>query len=104
MTDRFKAILISRDEEKRQSVAVTELTEADLMEGDVTVAVPPGDAESLDAAVRGLLEGDDRAALAAAARQRIADWPDAAAVAGWLAALYEQVSLTTAADVVDTPD
>lgn len=39
MTDRFKAILISRDEEKRQSVAVTELTEADLMEGDVTVAV-----------------------------------------------------------------
>jgi glycosyltransferase involved in cell wall biosynthesis len=72
--------------------------------GDVTVAVPPGDAESLDAAVRGLLEGDDRAALAAAARQRIADWPDAAAVAGWLAALYEQVSLTTAADVVDTPD
>jgi len=39
MTDRFKAILISRDEEKRQSVAVTELTEADLMDGDVTVAV-----------------------------------------------------------------
>lgn len=39
MTDRFKAILISRDEEKRQSVAVTELTEADLMEGDVTVSV-----------------------------------------------------------------
>jgi acrylyl-CoA reductase (NADPH) len=39
MTDRFKAILVSRDEEKRQSVAVTDLTEADLMEGDVTVAV-----------------------------------------------------------------
>ncbi|MCR5857904.1 MDR family oxidoreductase [Mesorhizobium sp. J428] len=39
MTDRFKAILISRDEEKRQSVAVTELTEADLMDGDVTIAV-----------------------------------------------------------------
>lgn len=39
MTERFKAILISRDEEKRQSVAVTELTEADLMDGDVTVAV-----------------------------------------------------------------
>jgi len=39
MSERFKAILISRDEEKRQSVAVTELTEADLMDGDVTVAV-----------------------------------------------------------------
>ena len=39
MTDRFKAILISSDEEKRHSVAVTELTEADLMDGDVTVAV-----------------------------------------------------------------
>jgi acrylyl-CoA reductase (NADPH) len=39
MSEKFKAILISRDEEKRQSVAVTELTEADLMEGDVTVAV-----------------------------------------------------------------
>lgn len=39
MTDTFKAILITRDEEKRQSVAVAELTEADLMEGDVTVAV-----------------------------------------------------------------
>lgn len=39
MPDTFKAILISRDEDKKQSVAVTELTEADLMEGDVTVAV-----------------------------------------------------------------
>jgi acrylyl-CoA reductase (NADPH) len=39
MSGKFKAILITRDEEKRQSVAVTELTEADLMEGDVTVAV-----------------------------------------------------------------
>lgn len=35
----FKAILISRDEEKKQSVDVTELNDADLMEGDVTVAV-----------------------------------------------------------------
>ena len=35
----FKAILISRDEDKKQSVEVTELTDADLMEGDVTVAV-----------------------------------------------------------------
>ena len=39
MSDHFKAILVSRDEEKRQSVAVTELTEADLMQGDVTVQV-----------------------------------------------------------------
>lgn len=35
----FKAILISRDEDKNQSVEVTELSDDDLMEGDVTVAV-----------------------------------------------------------------
>lgn len=39
MPDTFKAILVSRDEDKKQSVAVTELAEANLMEGDVTVAV-----------------------------------------------------------------
>ena len=39
MSDTFKAILISRDEEKKQSVAATVLTEADLMEGDVDVAI-----------------------------------------------------------------
>jgi acrylyl-CoA reductase (NADPH) len=39
MSEPFKAILISRDEDKKQSVAITELTDADLMEGDVTVAV-----------------------------------------------------------------
>lgn len=39
MLETFKAILVSRDAEKKQSVAVTDLTEADLMEGDVTVAV-----------------------------------------------------------------
>ncbi|THF54931.1 acrylyl-CoA reductase (NADPH) [Ollibium composti] len=39
MPDTFKAILVSRDEDKKQSVAVKDLTEADLMEGDVTVAV-----------------------------------------------------------------
>ncbi|MER9845996.1 oxidoreductase [Mesorhizobium sp. M0106] len=39
MPETFKAILVSRDAEKNQSIAVTELTEADLMEGDVTVAV-----------------------------------------------------------------
>ena len=35
----FKAILISRDEDKKQSVEMTELSTDDLMEGDVTVAV-----------------------------------------------------------------
>ena len=35
----FQAVLVSRDEEKKQSVAVTELEESDLMEGDVTVDV-----------------------------------------------------------------
>ena len=39
MPDNFKAIVISRDADKKQSVAVTELSEAELMEGDVTVAV-----------------------------------------------------------------
>lgn len=39
MPETFKAILVSRDADKKQSVAITDLTEADLMEGDVTVAV-----------------------------------------------------------------
>lgn len=39
MTGTFKAILVNRDENKKQSVAVTELTEADLMDGDVTVTI-----------------------------------------------------------------
>ena len=39
MRSTFKAILISRDADKKQSVGVTELSEDDLMEGDVTVAV-----------------------------------------------------------------
>jgi acrylyl-CoA reductase (NADPH) len=39
MSDRFKAILITRDEVKKQSAAVTEIGAADLMDGDVTVAV-----------------------------------------------------------------
>ncbi len=39
MSETFKAIVISRGEDKKQSVETTELTEADLMEGDVTVAV-----------------------------------------------------------------
>lgn len=39
MADSFQAILISRDEGKKQSVDIVELTDSDLMEGDVTVAV-----------------------------------------------------------------
>jgi len=39
MAGTFKAIVINRDAEKKQSVAVTELTDADLMDGDVTVSV-----------------------------------------------------------------
>ena len=39
MTDSFRAIVVSRDEEKKQSVDIVELGEDDLMEGDVTVKV-----------------------------------------------------------------
>jgi acrylyl-CoA reductase (NADPH) len=39
MSDSFKAILVSRDEAKKQSVDIVDLSDADLMEGDVTVAV-----------------------------------------------------------------
>ena len=39
MSGTFKAILVSRDADKNQSVAITELSDADLMDGDVTVSV-----------------------------------------------------------------
>lgn len=39
MADTFKAIMVSRDEEKKQSVGVHDLTVDELMEGDVVVAV-----------------------------------------------------------------
>ncbi len=39
MADSFKAILVSRDDDKKQSVDIVQLTEADLMDGDVTVDV-----------------------------------------------------------------
>ena len=38
MTEKFRALLVTKEGD-RQSAAVTELTDADLMEGDVTVAV-----------------------------------------------------------------
>lgn len=39
MTANFKAILVSRNDDNTQKVEITSLCEADLMEGDVTVAV-----------------------------------------------------------------
>ena len=39
MSETFKAILVSRDADKKQSVEIVDLGETDLMEGDVTVAV-----------------------------------------------------------------
>lgn len=39
MADTFKAILVSRDEEKKQSVAITNLSVDELMDGDVVVNV-----------------------------------------------------------------
>lgn len=39
MSDNFKAILVSRDEDKKQTVDIVELNDSDLMEGDVTIAV-----------------------------------------------------------------
>lgn len=39
MPDTFKAILVSRGEDKKQSVGIVDMREDELMEGDVTVAV-----------------------------------------------------------------
>jgi len=39
MPNSFRAILVSRNEDKKQSVDIVKLTEADLMDGDVTVSV-----------------------------------------------------------------
>jgi acrylyl-CoA reductase (NADPH) len=39
MAETFKAILVSRDEDKKQSVNIVDLTDDDLMPGDVVVAV-----------------------------------------------------------------
>ncbi|NMG37913.1 acryloyl-CoA reductase [Chelativorans sp. ZYF759] len=39
MTDTFRAILVSRDDDKKQSVDFVDMREDELMEGDVTVAV-----------------------------------------------------------------
>src|SRR3954467_9404286 len=78
MSGTFKAILVSRDADKKQSVAVTELSEADLMEGDVTVSVEYSTVNYKDGlAVTGkapvvrrfpLIAGIDGAGTAAASR------------------------------------
>lgn len=39
MSDTFKAIMVSRDEEKKQSVTIEDITVDDLMDGDVVVRV-----------------------------------------------------------------
>lgn len=39
MAERFRAILVTRDEDRKQTAAATEITDADLMDGDVTVRV-----------------------------------------------------------------
>ena len=39
MPETFKAILVSRDDSKKQSVNVVEMTDRDLMDGDVTIKV-----------------------------------------------------------------
>lgn len=39
MSDTFKAILVSRDEEKKQSVDIVEMSDDELMDGDVTIAI-----------------------------------------------------------------
>lgn len=39
MTEHFEAVLITRDEDKNQATTFVEMTEDELMEGDVTVAV-----------------------------------------------------------------
>lgn len=39
MSDSFKAILVSRDDDKKQSVDIVDLTDEDLMDGDVTIEV-----------------------------------------------------------------
>ena len=39
MNEQFKAIMVSRDEAKKQSVEIVEISDADLMQGDVSVCV-----------------------------------------------------------------
>ena len=69
MSDTFKAILVRRDADKKQSVAITELTDADLMDGDVTVAVECDDRQ-LQGRTGDHRQGAGGAPLSAGARHR----------------------------------
>ncbi len=69
MADTFSAILVSRDADKKQTVETVSLTEADLMEGDVTVKVDATTVNYKDGlAITGKSPG--RAPLADGARHR----------------------------------
>jgi glycosyltransferase involved in cell wall biosynthesis len=60
--------------------------------GDAAELVPPGDAAALAQAVTALLTDPSRAAaLAAAGRERAAGWPDEAATARQLVAVYREL-------------
>ncbi|QXG76025.1 glycosyltransferase family 4 protein [Modestobacter sp. L9-4] len=60
--------------------------------GDAAVLVPAGDAAALAGALGGLLtDPARRAALAAAGRRQAAGWPDEAATAAQLVALYREL-------------
>ncbi|WP_369257006.1 glycosyltransferase family 4 protein [Geodermatophilus amargosae] len=60
--------------------------------GDAALLVPPGDAAALAGAVRDLLADPDRAAaLTRAGREQAAGWPDEAATARTLVAVYREL-------------
>jgi glycosyltransferase involved in cell wall biosynthesis len=81
---------------------------ARLLGDECVVTVPLGDPDVLAAAVGALLDDPARrAALAVAARERVAAWPDAGAAASGLVEVYERVARTNGESAdrdADTPD
>ncbi|MDI5941959.1 glycosyltransferase, partial [Micromonospora sp. DH15] len=75
--------------------------------GDAAVLVPPGDVDAVDAAVRALLDDDDRRAeLGRRGAARAATWPTEADTVAQLAALYAELTGDTsgpAAPGADAP-
>ncbi|MFI7437978.1 glycosyltransferase family 4 protein [Micromonospora haikouensis] len=75
--------------------------------GDAAVLVPPGDVDAVDAAVRALLDDDDRRAeLGRRGAARAATWPTEADTVAQLAALYAELAGDTsgpAAPGADAP-